>query len=245
MIGEKQIVTKDSTYNVTYLKFDTTFTKFKKVSIPIVNPNSPGDTLKYFYNGFEFRFRNYETISNTYLPAWRSGLGNIWNLDYVYLRVGGSAADTVLIDTTMQDVAIKDYRTTLLKDYQSMPWKQFKANPSSEMDTAIVFPYHNFSKSNLNVYQLFQVANLCNHQSGFITIPDTSVNGKMLPFTDSYFYPKISNYNYTTNYVSDCSNNNYANFEVRTIINSNSIKDMDKYNDTCRFVQRFYNYLCI
>lgn len=75
-----------------------------RVMIPITDPS-------YLAKGFQFRFRNYATVS-----------GNLdhWHIDYVYLNRLRSANDTIF-----NDIAWVYNATPLLKDYQVMPWKQF------------------------------------------------------------------------------------------------------------------------
>lgn len=84
---------------------------FKQVMIPIK------DTI-YFHDDFQFRFWNYATVAGNF---------DQWHIDYVQLNKNRNAADTLI-----NDVAIQYYPTSLLKNYQSMPWKQFAGYQKKE-----------------------------------------------------------------------------------------------------------------
>lgn len=94
---------------------------FKQVLIPIT------DSTKYFRKGFRFRFRNYASLAGSSLPDWQSN-GDQWNIDLVFLNTGRSAKDT-----TMKDIAFADKAPSMLKNYQSMPYRQYRKNFLNEM----------------------------------------------------------------------------------------------------------------
>ncbi len=92
-----------------------TFPYFHRVSIPIVDED-------FFRDDFQFRFMNYVAIP---IGQWNnSGTRSIWNIDYVYLDQGRS-----VMDTTYNDIAFAAPPQTILKDYTSMPWSQYTADP--------------------------------------------------------------------------------------------------------------------
>lgn len=76
-----------------------------RVMIPIT------DTA-FLKKGFQFRFRNYATLS-----------GNLdhWHIDYVYLNTLRTVSDTIF-----SDVSWVYNGSPLLSNYTSMPWKQYK-----------------------------------------------------------------------------------------------------------------------
>ncbi len=91
------------------------------------------DTSEYFIDGFQFRFRNY---ANT------SGDLDQWHIDEVYLNYGRSFADTVQFN-----VSYVYECPSLLKNYRSEPWEQFKPGdlkttiqpiPNRDNDTVII-----------------------------------------------------------------------------------------------------------
>ena len=91
---------------------------FKQVMIPIVDVN-------YFREDFYFRFYNYASIANSSHPTERSNEDN-WNLDFVYLNLHRNINDT---DYPM--LAFSGQRPSFFNRYQSIPYRQYRANPNS------------------------------------------------------------------------------------------------------------------
>lgn len=77
---------------------------FEQVLIPVINN-------VFLFDGFQFRFRNYATLS---------GNNDHWNIDYVKLDASRTSVDTIL-----DDVAFRELPTSLLKDYQFIPYTHF------------------------------------------------------------------------------------------------------------------------
>ena len=75
-----------------------------RVMIPITN-------TAFLKKGFQFRFRNYATLS---------GSLDDWHIDYVYLNNNRKISDTIF-----SDISWVYNGTSLLKNYQAMPWKQY------------------------------------------------------------------------------------------------------------------------
>ncbi len=96
-----------------------TFPYFKRVAIPITEE-------KYFRDDFRFRFRNYASFSPGQTIPNYSGTANIWNIDYVLLNHGRS-----VFDDAYYDIAFAAPAQSILKDYTSMPWSQYIADPPS------------------------------------------------------------------------------------------------------------------
>ncbi len=84
---------------------------FRQVMVPIL------DTA-YLKDGFQFRFVNKATINTN---------DDHWHLDYLRL-----AANRAFDDTAVRDLAFTKDPSFLLKDYTSMPYRQFLANPAAE-----------------------------------------------------------------------------------------------------------------
>lgn len=74
---------------------------------------------RYFHDGFQFRFRN---------VGRRSGLLDIWNLDYVELNRNRRKGQN-----TTRDIAISRTVTPLLKRYTAMPVHQFLEDPAAAL----------------------------------------------------------------------------------------------------------------
>ncbi|MCB9187579.1 MAG: T9SS type A sorting domain-containing protein [Flavobacteriales bacterium] len=94
---------------------------FQRAMIPV-------DDEKYLFDGFQFRFRNFASLS---------GSVDHWHVDYVELDDGRSLADTVIRDVSQMcqtsyllDLFMEQTSTfSLLKDYSAMPWSHYKTDP--------------------------------------------------------------------------------------------------------------------
>lgn len=78
--------------------------------------------LPYFHDNFQFRFINY---------ASRTGLENLWHLDYV--RVTGTGVP----DGSNEDVAFTKEPSYLFNKHTAVPIKQFRANPAAYISGTI------------------------------------------------------------------------------------------------------------
>lgn len=104
---------------------------FRRAIIPIA-----GD--QYLFDGFQFRFLNYASLS-----------GNVdhWHLDYVELD---EEADTVIDDVAFLGDTNIDHEgntinstSSVLKEYNNMPWTHFKTDPSAFQGDTSYFALRN------------------------------------------------------------------------------------------------------
>jgi hypothetical protein len=94
---------------------------FLQVMVPLRNTDC-------FYKGFQFMFFNYASILNdTYPPGWRGNVDE-WNVDYVYLNAGRTAADT-----THRAIGFSGANPNFLKRYTEMPYRQYRSDPTNSM----------------------------------------------------------------------------------------------------------------
>tara|TARA_B110000037_G_scaffold222790_1_gene299597 strand:- start:674 stop:2941 length:2268 start_codon:yes stop_codon:yes gene_type:complete len=99
----------------------TASTDFKQIYIPIYNTTF--DSLIYSNTAFQFRFRNYASLS---------GNNDLWNIDYVRLDKNRqpNTLDTVIRDITM----LYDF-PNYLQNFSMLPWKQMEAGADQFIDT--------------------------------------------------------------------------------------------------------------
>jgi hypothetical protein len=112
---------------------------FRQVMIPI------SDSALYYKNGFQFRFRNIAALAGNSQPDWRNN-GSHWNIDVVYLATSRS-----LHDTTLKDVAFAEKAPSMLRNYESMPFRQYRTNFLQEMKDTLSMAIANLAGENLNV----------------------------------------------------------------------------------------------
>lgn len=206
---------------MSYNQFVSTYnTSMKIVMIPI------RDSV-YLKPNFKFRFLNYASISNNNFPTWLINADH-WNIDYVYLNASRNKNDTIL-----PDVAFRSRIQSLLKTYSSMPWSHFMINSNANMIQAVAIPYKNYSNTLLNLTERLIIKDLSGTTPGYNS---GIVATNLSPLVDTVFIRQP--FPYTFNSL--VSKN--AEFMVQFCINTNTIADLIRHNDTVQFYQRFYNY---
>lgn len=103
----------------------SSMTEFKVTHLPVLDP-------KYFKNSFQFRFKNYGSLSG--------GLDH-FHIDYVYLRENSFIADTLF-----KDFAFSYPINSLLKDFTSVPWDHYKNSSLNNMTDSLLINVHNASE---------------------------------------------------------------------------------------------------
>ena len=98
---------------------------FKQIMIPVVDE-------KYFGNEIVILFYNYGSIPPSMYPNDRSNVDN-WNVDFIYLN-----KKRTFNDITFPLVTFSEKAPSLLKRYQSMPYRQYVSNPT----VAVVTDYN-------------------------------------------------------------------------------------------------------
>ncbi|HEX2970247.1 MAG TPA: T9SS type A sorting domain-containing protein [Bacteroidales bacterium] len=191
---------------------------FKTVTIPITNP-------RWLKRNFRFRFTNYSSLSSTINDPAMAGNCDIWNLDYVYLNINRNEGDTVY-----NDVAFTKPVRSLLKRYESMPWKQFKQIYLQEMGSFIPVHYRNNDVIVRNVTRDFEIFDVHNRvQSHAFTAGAINVS----PQTDI-------DYNANLVYTFNSDNPDSALFRIKCTLKTDEFDP--KSNDTITYNQVFSNY---
>jgi hypothetical protein len=187
---------------------------------------------KYFNADFRFRFRNFATLE----PSTNENfIGNCdqWNLDYVYLDANRS-----LQDSTRQDLAFVAAAPSLLKEYQSMPCRQYR-----EEDLA--------ANLAITITNLDSVASASRYMYRIV-----DNNGAETALYDGGFEnlsPFVQTHQYQT-YIPHCNppvaqqpfgifdTANWSSFSVIHTIKPGVGQDSRTENDTIKFIQRFENF---
>jgi len=200
------------------------YEKFSNVILPVDNEN-------YLKKGFKFRFRNYVSLSNN--SEIQSVIGNAdnWNLDFIILDKNRN-----INDTTINDIAFIKPLSSLLINYESIPWSHFPRANAYEMNDSIVIEYKNIGDELWNVLREFEIEDLTGEEG---TYSFTGGVGNDIPaFTSEVYYRNI-NYIFPYN-----PNLDSAVFEVRSYMVTDTFAARAPYrwNDTIRYLQKFYNY---
>jgi hypothetical protein len=200
---------------------------FAQVMIPITDP-------VFFYDEFQFRFLNYASIADEMYPSWGSNMDQ-WNVDYVYLNYNRSMGDT-----TYRVLSFSERAPSFLRYYQSMPYRQYRADISNSQARSVEMYITNLDKVEHNTryaYKAEQVGGTnsfsynggsCNllpvYEGGFQDC--NSCKPHACPDVVQYFaleYDVDTMSYWITHYISDSSN-------VNSIV------------DSVKFHQGFYNY---
>ena len=186
-------------------------TTFHLVMIPIK------DTV-YLKNGFQFRFRNYATIS-----------GNVdhWHIDYVLLDKNRNKADT-----TFSDVSFIYNSPSLLKNYYAMPWKQYLA---AEMKSNINFLIRNNDTVDKNTSFVDTIYN----GSGTVLSNYNGGNYNVTPYKNLGIFNQPGFNSHSTSYSFPALTTDTS-FLLKCILNTTP--DKNRRNDTLIYIQNFKNY---
>jgi len=193
-----------------------TMQEFKKIINLINEP-------KFLHNAFQFRFRNYATVSGNF---------DHWHIDYVKLDEFLTPNDTIQLN----DVAFVYTAPSFLKRYEQMPWTHFKNDKLAEMnDTAAIFLRNNGAGINMDYqYNVFENNNLIAHY------PTLGVSRNVSVFDyDSI----IGNFEFTNPPISISSSvftssfPDSVSFKIEHIISTGLLDN--KWNDTLCFQQEF------
>ncbi len=183
--------------------------KFTLVMIPVKD-------AAYFHNAFQFRFHNIATLS---------GNNDHWHIDYVRLD-----KNRFLADTTLNDLTITNIPSSVLKNYQQMPWSQFKDFQSTELGANFTVRMKNNFNVAKNVAHDFKAVE--NFTSTNFPGPGvTAFNINPLSY-DSVSYPTFT--------VTAVPPVDSASLSLKCYVSTTS--DINVHNDTVTRIQNFFNY---
>ena len=196
---------------------------FKQVMIPIADS-------RWFIDNFQFRFRNLASLEDNGIVGWASNVDQ-WNIDYVRLDVNRNQNDIY-----PNDLAFVMPTTSILKDYQAMPWSQYR---DSDLGTAFDNKLSNLSHNVKNSYYSYSVRKVGGGQVASYT-PN---NENAQPYYDNGLHSAAQHATPAFNFSSlptDAADS--ATFIVTHIFQEVGTGDDRRCNDTCIFEQKFGNY---
>lgn len=135
---------------------DTLQRPFQPVSIKV-------DNVLFFHAGFQFKFINFQNY-----------LGNLkmWHLDYFIMNRNRSAADT-----TFPDLSVCDPPRSIFREYISVPYAQFSANPQFFLDDDASMLVNNLSTTQRE----FKYRRTIRNNSGQTILNFTQNNTQTIP----------------------------------------------------------------
>ncbi len=194
---------------------------FRTVMIPVKDP-------RYLRKGFRFMFTGYASLSGVVSEPSRAGNADQWNIDHVMLNKGRSRNDTVL-----HDVALTLPQKSLVKEYESMPWRHFRQAYLSVMSPTVVIYYRNNDTIVRNVTRHITIKDILKN----VVVRDFDAGATNVPPQSSMQYDAPLLYTF---------NSSSADSALFLVTVSLITDDFDpKSNDTLRYYQRFGNYFAI
>ncbi len=206
------------TWHRVWFALGATGKTFEQVIIPV-------NDAKYLQAGFRFRFKNYFTLSSSSIASLVSNADQ-WNIDYVYLNKNRTANDLVY-----HDIAFLYPMQSIIKDYESIPWKHFKNDAGSRIKPNIAIKY----KNNDNTIRLIDTLKFLFYdmkgKTPFLRLDAGSYN--VLP-NQLVSYNKPFSYPFTSNSVDSAA------FKIKGVIVTSGFDSIC--NNTASYNQLFYNY---
>lgn len=102
----------------------------------VLVPASQLPIRDYYYNGFQFRFKNIASLA---------GNNDHWHIDYVRLNKNRNVADTVI-----SDIAFMYPIPSFLKNYETMPASQFTGSNDLADTISLLIRNNNYSQASNN-----------------------------------------------------------------------------------------------
>tara|TARA_B100001758_G_C18416906_1_gene620854 strand:- start:13115 stop:14899 length:1785 start_codon:yes stop_codon:yes gene_type:complete len=201
-----------------YNTCDTVINDFRKKVIIIKSPN-------YLTSSFQFRFRNYATVSGNF---------DHWHIDYIKIDEFITSVDV----DELNDMSFVYNSPSFLKRYSEMPWTHFLNYEISELEDSIDIILRN-NNASINVdyqYTIFEYNNPIYYYP--ITGPR---NASVMD------YNLIGNFSFTNPPIDIQSNvfTSFQPFDSTTFIVKNILNTApsdNKCNDTLNHTQNFHYY---
>ncbi|PCJ89781.1 MAG: hypothetical protein COA57_01090 [Flavobacteriales bacterium] len=187
---------------------------FVQVKIPITN------TI-FLLDGFQFRFKNYATLSGNF---------DHWNLDYVHLDKNRSMTGEVITD-----VGFVYQPPSLVKSYTAMPWRHYMLDSSANLVDTNALYLRNLGDESRKVTSYY---NVFNENNSLIYVADAEEKTDFNPGLDdmkmTVHDPVVDTNIFTLN------TNERAVFEIKNYIDVTP--DDNRENDTVIYYQNFDTY---
>lgn len=196
---------------------------FKQVLIPITDES-------WLINNFQFRFRNLASLEDNSVVGWASNVDQ-WNIDYVKLDVNRTYDDIY-----QNDLAFVTPTTSILREYQAMPWSQYR---DSELDNHFENALVNLSNTVKNGYYTYNIRK----QGGAQVTSYTPNNENVQPYWTHGLHDAQVHATPAFNFTSlPTDNADSATFVITHIFQEVGAGSQLRNNDTCVFLQKFNNY---
>lgn len=171
---------------------------FFQASVPINNLAG----INYLYRGFQFKFQSTGRLSGQY---------DVWGVDYVVLLRNSSASNPDYIDQ-----AFSKQPLSMLKNYQSMPYKHFIADKNNQLNPITssinnLNSINNSNKTTVNLVDAFDGNVLGVLYDSTLLLPGNKLNQEVFVKSNASLFPTIAPrnpYELRTNFSLDGNTDN-------------------------------------
>ncbi|MCR5115206.1 MAG: T9SS type A sorting domain-containing protein [Bacteroidales bacterium] len=196
---------------------------FKQVMIPITDS-------RWFIDNFQFRFRNLASMEDNGIVGWAGNVDQ-WNIDYIRLDVNRTHNDLY-----PNDLAFVMPTTSILREYQAMPWSQYR---DSELDNHFENALVNLSNNVKNSYYTYNIRKVGGSQVANYT-PN---NENAQPYWEHGLHDASVHATPPFQFSSlPTDNADSATFTITHIFQEVGAGSQMRCNDTCIFQQKFSNF---
>src|SRR4030043_788677 len=179
----------------------------------------------YFHAGFRFRFKNYASLPKSQSFQGYDSNADHWNIDYVQLDKERSQSDS-----SIKDVSMISNLASILKSYESVPWRHFPNAYLTEIRPSLKISYRNNDIITRNVTRFLEIKDLLSGSAPY-PLSGGAVN---VETGAKHEYEFLFNYPFNEN------NNDSAIFSIKAFLVTD--EDDYKWNDTVIRYQIFNNY---
>jgi hypothetical protein len=143
------------------------------------------DSARYYHSGFQFRFHNMASLAGNSQPDWQGNCDH-WNIDLVWFDY-----NRTITDSSYRKIAFISEPPSMIKRYESMPYRQYRNDPTNSMKESLDSVY--ISNLDDEVYTStysFKISGQTNQDSIY-----NGGSADILPFAESGYsrYPGFLN----------------------------------------------------
>lgn len=132
-----EVRTRQAEWKTIWRSPETNSLDFSLVLLPLSDDS-------FFHADFQFRFRSF---------GRQTGPFDTWSVDYIYLDTQRDAQRSFF-----PDIAISSIQTSLLKGYQSVPYRTFISNPSRYLADSLTFSVRNLRQFQSSLRYQFAIS---------------------------------------------------------------------------------------
>ncbi len=198
-----------------------TLHEFRLVMVPVLSTG-------YLREGFRFRFSNIASLADNRFNQGAMGNADHWHLDYVYLNKNRTHSDTIF-----RDVAFVRPLSSLLNNYESMPWKHFQFGRVAEMGSLLPVTYRNNDNVTRSISRQFSVTDIYENR----TVHSFSGGSVNIGPSETHNYSPHLAYSFSGGNIDS------ALFKVKAWLSTDDFDN--KGNDTLTYLQAFSNYFAL